>query len=202
MNASFVAGSIVLWVIVVFQGLLTLYLLRQLASLHDLIQKGGIPAKLPLGSGAPDFTGFDIRSGRKASLQSLAGHDGLILFISPECHVCAGLIDSIQQLGAKALPHIVAFCTGGEQACAKFATQLDSDAELLLEGAEEAATRYRVSVYPTAVVIDERRTIRGYGHPKNAKDLETFIAHSLGENREATPEPKSTAALVGSTVSQ
>jgi thiol-disulfide isomerase/thioredoxin len=201
-NFSFVAGSIVLWVFVVFQGLLTLYLLRQLASLHDLIRMGGITAKLPLGSGAPEFTGIDKRSGRKVSLQSLDGQGGLILFVSPECPVCVGLIEGIQQLGAKTFPHIVAFCPGGEQACAKFATQLNSDAELLLEGVEEAATRYRVTSYPTAVVIDEQRKIRGYSHPANARELETLIAQSLRENRGATPEPRSAVALVGPTVSR
>jgi hypothetical protein len=80
----------------------------------------------------------------------------------------------------KDIPPIIAFCQGGEQACARVVKQLGSEIHLLLDDAEKTAMHYRVSGYPTAVVVDKQQKIRGYGHPGNIDDLRRVVARSLG----------------------
>ena len=84
---------------------------------------------------------------------------------------------------------VIAFCQGQEQPCSEFVTP---GIPLILEGAAETAARYHASGFPTAVVVDGQRKIRGYGHPHNADDLKTLVAGSLGE-RVVSEELQATA---------
>lgn len=182
MRFDFFASYIAIWALVMSQCLLVLALLRQLAELRRLVEQGGLQSedRLPTGSLAPEFAGFDVRSGRQVGSHSLSGLGGVILFLSPNCTVCKRLADSLRQPAMNGLPPIITFCQGGEQACARFIERLVLEVHLLLEGAEETATRYHVSGFPTAVVIDGKRKIRAYGHPENVDDLKRLVARSLG----------------------
>jgi hypothetical protein len=181
MSFNFLASYIAIWVLVLFQGLLVLALLRQLAELRRLLEVGGLQGvdRLPVGSLAPDFAGFDLRSGRQVSGQSLSGTGGVMLFLSPECTVCKGLADSLRPPAVNDLPPTFVFCQGGERACARFVKRLGPGVHLLVGGAEEVATRYRVTGSPTAVVVDGERKVRGYGHPQNVEDLKRLVTGSL-----------------------
>lgn len=198
------ASYVALWALVVFQGLLILVLLRQLAELRRLAAQGGLPSEdlLPAGSPAPDFAGRDLRSGLHVSSRDLDGRGGVILFLSA-CDVCKKLADNLRQGPTKDLPPIVAFCQGGEGSCAGIVKGLAPEVPLLLESAEKTAARYRVNSSPTAVVVDGKRRIRGYGHPENVEDLKRLLARSLGAgSREADPEEKMHPAVFNSRATQ
>jgi hypothetical protein len=179
---GFLASYIAIWVLVFFQGLLLLALLRQLAELRRLLEQGGLQADdhLLMGTSAPEFAGLDVHSGAQVGSQNLSGSGGVILFLSPECTVCEGLADRLGQPAVNGLPPIIALCQGGRQACAGFVKRLGLEIHLVLEGAEEIAARYQVSGFPTAVVIDGKQKIRAFGHPKNVEDLTRLVARSLG----------------------
>jgi hypothetical protein len=181
MRFGFFASYIAIWILVLFQGLLVLALLRQLAELRRLVEQGGLQGedRLPTGSPAPEFAGFDVRSGQQVGSHSLRGLGGVILFLSSECTVCKDLAASLRQPAMNGLPPIIAFCQGGEEACARFVKRLGLEVYLLLKGAEEIAARYHVSGFPTAVVVDGKGKIRAYGHPENVEDLRRLVARSL-----------------------
>lgn len=194
MSFSFFTSYIAIWVLVLFQGLLVIALLRQLAELRRLVEMGGFQEdRLPAGSPAPRFAGLDVRSGQQVSSYSLNGRGGVLLFLSPDCTVCKGLADSLRPPALNDLPPVIAFCQGGERACERFIKRLGPGVSLLFDVAGETAARYHVSGSPTAVVVDEKQRVRGYGNPQDVEDLKRLLARSLVAEA-AEPEVQITAA--------
>ena len=186
----FYVSYIAVWVLVLFQGLLSLALLRRLEELRDLIKQAWGEGSeedfeeddfLPTGGIAPEFSGFDARSGNPVGIQNLNG-GGALLFLSPECRLCRGLAESLGQYPLNGLPPIMAVCRGGDEAAMIFGKRLSEDIYLMSEGAEETAKLYHVSTYPASVVIGPARTIRGYGHPHDMENLRDLLDRSLNEN--------------------
>jgi len=172
------ASYIALWILVLFQGFVALALLRQLADLRPFAQQVALHKdQLPLGTPGPEFDGRDFGSGRQVSIQDLV-QGGVILFLSSGCSACKSLANTIGRGTKGSLPTIIAFCQGAEDACGAFVAP---EIPLILERAAETAERYRIAAFPTAVVLDGERKIRGYGHPQNAEDLNKLVASSLGQ---------------------
>src|SRR5262245_48947149 len=100
----FYASYIAVWILVLFQGFMTLALLRYLQELRDLIKQTGGGTEedfqeddfLPTGSRAPEFAGFDARSRKPLGIHNLNG-GGALLFLSSECRLCRGLAESLGQ---------------------------------------------------------------------------------------------------------
>jgi hypothetical protein len=179
---SFSASYIALWAVVLFQGLLVLALLQQLANLRRVVAQGGLAEdRLPDGSQAPEFANVDKRLGRQLGVRTLDGSGGIILFLSSECSVCKGLVDRIGRFAPDDLPPIITFCQGREQGCARFGERLGTRIRLILDGAEKTGARYRISRFPTAVVVDGGRKIRGYGYPRDIREVKNLWARSRGE---------------------
>ena len=199
MTLEFLVSYIGLWILVLFQGLLTIALLRQLTELRNLASQGALSSDeiLPEGTRAPEFAGIDVRSGKRISNKSINQHGAVLVFLSPECDMCKSLATSLRRPAVDALPEIIVFCQGQQQDCAYFEQAVDPDLLLLRESNKETATRYRVFTYPTAVVIDHNQQIRGYDHPPDIAAIQTLVArtsslfqnqhveaHSLGLNSE------------------
>ncbi len=201
MNFGFSASYIALWALAIFQGLVALALLKQLAELRAIAGHGRLPSEdpLPVGSPAPEFEGLDSRHGRKISSRDTNERGVVVLFLSA-CPVCVRLADDLRQPLAPDLPPIVAFCLGGEGSCSAIMEKLTPQVHLLLKNAEEIAARYRVSNTPTAVIVDPHGTIRGYGHPASMEDLRQLVAKSLGRISAQTDTESKLYPAVASTV--
>jgi len=182
-SLSFITSYIALWALVVFQGLVALALLRQLAELRAIAGRAPLPNEdsLPVGTSAPDFEGFDCRDGRPMSSRDVDGGEAVMLFFSA-CPTCIQLADDLRRVTAADLPPIMAFCVGGEGPCSNILEKLPPHVPLLLKDSDEIARRYQISSSPTAVVVDSRRVIRGHGHPGNIKELKKLVADSLAES--------------------
>lgn len=183
MTFGFSATYIALWAMVIFQGLLILALLQQLEKLRELLERGSFAKdRLPVGSSAPEFFGTD-QFGQQCGVKHLDGRAGVILFVSPDCSLCNALVGAIGAL-VNELPPTIAVCRGGSEACKGFSTQLGPTVLFLCDPSGETAALYGASAFPTVVVIDASRKIRGYGHPKALEDLKRTFAESLTERGE------------------
>jgi hypothetical protein len=181
MTSSLFASYIAIWLLVLFQGLIIIALLRELAELRPLAKRGATrDEELAVGSVAPHFASTDRSTGRKLDIYSVNEQGGVLLFVSPTCRVCRRLVGNLQLPVMQALPSIFVWCEGGDQACAEYARQLPSEIHFLMDGAEATAARYHVSAFPTAVVVDRNHIVRGYAHPKNVEDLKRLVVSSLG----------------------
>ncbi len=184
MSFSFYAGYAGLWALVVFQGLVVLALLRQIGELKRYVEQGGLPTsnQLPAGTPAPAFSALDLRSRQTTGLERLNGRGGVVLFLSPDCTVCRGLADSLRATaGGDALPPVVPVCAGDDKGCGMFLDRLGPAFPLLVDARQQIGRLYHVDGSPTAVVLDERQRVRGYGHPQDARDLHELLRRSLAE---------------------
>jgi hypothetical protein len=181
MGIEFLTSYIVIWVVVLFQSLLIVALLRELRELQRLVRHGSLLGadRLPTGAPVPKFAGVDWRSGQQVGNHSLNGIGGIVVFLSSDCSTCRDFAVSLRQPAIDGLPPIIAFCKGGEQGCQRLLKMADARVHLLLKGAEETAALFQVTGFPTAVVIDAKQRVRGYGHPKNIEDLKRLLEVSL-----------------------
>ena len=182
MGFPFFASYVAVWILVVFQGLLILALLKELGELKKLARLGGVAGedRLPAGTEAPEFEGSDLRSRQRITTHVFASQGGALLFLSPECGSCLQLADELRQPALSELPPILTFCQGNDSACAAFVNRLGSEVYTLSDDDNNIAKRYRVDGSPTAVVINPDLTIGSYGHPLNIEDLKRLVARTPG----------------------
>lgn len=172
---TFSATYIVLWIITLFEGLLILALMHEVsrltAAITDTGEASGEP--LPIGSIAPKFQGKDERSGTVVDSSQLPSQDTALLFLSVDCSACKSLADDLKQLQWKSSRVLIAFCKGQPVEMKEFRNRFPSGIPLIC-GAEEVVSRYRVSLFPTVVLMDCHKTIQSYTHPKTAAELKAI----------------------------
>jgi hypothetical protein len=78
---NFPATYIALWVVAVFQGVLVIALLRELAQLRQFAELGSFSGKirLPIGSSAPEISDIDQGSRQQVRIADLGDRGGIIL---------------------------------------------------------------------------------------------------------------------------
>lgn len=204
MSSPFITSYIAIWIVVVFQGLIVLALLRELTELRQKLEALGFQqdARLPIGSFAPDFTTVDVRSKKTVGLHNLKETGGAILFLTPHCGTCKDLANSMRAPALDGLPPIIVFCQGGDSTCARVFETLDPKAYSVHQHAEEIASRYHITGSPTVVLVDGEQKIRGYGHPEHFADLKKLLAHASDEHPATTKETEAQPVILGSTVAQ
>lgn len=207
MGFPFVASYIAVWILVIFQGLLILALLKQLAEVKQLARLGGVSSADPLAAGtpAPDFEGVDLRSAKRLTKQMFAGQGGLLLFLSPECGSCVEVADGLRGSELSELLPILTFCQGEEAPCAAFINRLGPEIYTLRGHFDDGsvAKNYHVDGAPTAVVINPDLTIGGYGHPLSVAALNELVAGTQRTNEaNGKPATAESMAVLSSEVSQ
>jgi hypothetical protein len=197
-SLTFSTSYFALWVIVVFQGLIALALLQKLAELRKVALQKPLTADdwLPVGSPAPEIDGFDVRSRDRISNRDLDEEGAALLFLSA-CPMCRSLSDQLRQPMPRGLPRIIVFCLGGEGSCSSDLDKLAQRVRLVIANSEEIARRYQISSSPTAVIVDRKRIIRGYGHPESIGDLQRLAATIVTNDSipPHTPSQLATAAV-------
>ena len=88
-------GFVLLWVVVLFNLLLTLALVRRTSSTQSQPQQRDW---LQAGEPAPDFTAETL-DGEPVTLASYAGRAVVFVFISPSCEPCREYVPSYNALG-------------------------------------------------------------------------------------------------------
>ena len=204
MTSAFFTTYVLIWIVVLFQGLLVLALLRELSELRRRLELGalGNEDRLPIGSEAPEFTGADVRTGKLVSLQTVGPNGGAILFLTPDCNLCKNLANSLRAPALSELPTVVVFCQGSERGCSAFYERLDPKGYLLHKGSEQVASLYQVTGSPTAVILDGERKIRGYGHPQDLEDLKKLLTRALRAEFESTKIETDSQPVILSSVAQ
>lgn len=180
MGFEFYSSYVALWIWAIFQGLLTLATFRQVLELEKRSRnwKGMPGGESLVGARAPEFSGDDLRSGRPINVNIFEGQGGVILFLAAYCSACRRLAKSLQGVSLGSLPPIVASCTGDEKETLKLGKRLGPQIPLLLDGAGDTAYLYRVSSYPTAVILDGECRIRAHSGISSAEDVQQLLARS------------------------
>lgn len=167
---------IALWVVQLFQTLVTVGLVRQFKSLQDSLNDRGMGrSELAVGSLAPSFSLQDVRLGRSAGLDPLRLKGQVLLFVSPSCSFCIDIVQNLHRIPDRALSRLVSVCMGFEADCRRLARRVPVGIPLLGDATRTVARQYGITTVPAVVVVTPLGKVRGYAHPASWEDVKSLL---------------------------
>ena len=158
-----------IWVLVVFQALVMLELVRQMSGDREQsaqpLSTIAETAMLPTGSVAPDFRLPELGTNQWVSRDSLSGKSALLAFTSPSCATCYKVADELSAFQVATDARLVVVCHGDAQTCEPFVGKHFPDALALHDETGVTAEAFLVQHTPTAVLLDPSSLILRYGTP-------------------------------------
>jgi peroxiredoxin len=177
-DAPFFVSYGVLWVIVVFQGLLLLGVTRAMyargqdattSSANEDVD--GLERGTPL----PDFTVRDVEGGL-IQAGDFRGRTSAILFVSPTCPTCSVTLEELGALQSKTDENVVVVCRAATPDCQQLIDHYELSTPLIAgDDAYSLSSLLRIAAVPTAVLIDADGAIDSYGAPKRGEELERLF---------------------------
>lgn len=200
MAPLFWSSYALIWLLVGFQGLAFLEVLRQLAALRRRVGPDQGPALLPVDSGArlPPLAGVSAYSLEHVRWdERLTKELGVVVFLTPHCATCrdvaAGLAELRRNIGSKV--DLLAIVQGDASAADEFieATGLPR-AMTVIDEHEASAKALGLNVNPAGLTVREGR-IGIAGVVNTAHQVEALLdtRRKYGEGRE---EAEQTAATI------
>ncbi len=117
---------------------------------------------LEVGTPAPEFSVSDLSGGTRTSSDVLGQERSILVFVSSSCGPCVGLLPELARwrhmLAGRLAIHVVA--AGDESENRRLADE--HDVPMLLDRGSRAAAAFGVSATPSAVELDESRTVASY----------------------------------------
>ncbi len=100
MELVLVVSSVLLWIAVLFNLLLTIAIIRRGSARQSGFDMANVPT-LEIGSQAPDFTAQTL-DGKTLTLADYAGKPVVFVFISPTCRPCINKLPALHVAGQEA----------------------------------------------------------------------------------------------------
>ncbi|MCH8025921.1 MAG: redoxin domain-containing protein [Chloroflexi bacterium] len=202
MSGVWLISYLVLWAVVLFQGAVIFVLLRQLGVIYLGTAHGVAGDGLDIGTRAPDFALSNL-AGEPVSLATFGGLPLLLVFGSPSCEPCKGLIPDLNVFSNEHREELqVLFLSHSEaDATARFAREYGIQVPVASVPNDGVATAYKARVTPFAFFIDGEGVIQAKGLANNREHLEMLVrsgtethAKSAGHNGATADEPVRTAS--------
>lgn len=179
MSGVWLASYIVLWGLVLFQGVAIFVLLRQLGIMYLGTAQGVAGDGLALGSRAPDFNLADL-SGEPISLADFRGRPLLLVFGSVNCAPCRNLVPDLHRFAAERREElgVLFLCRGTAEGARGFASELAIQIPFASHPDEALPEKYKARVTPFAFIVDGEGVIKAKGLANNYQHLETLVRSS------------------------
>lgn len=179
MSGAWLASYIALWAIVLFQGVVIFVLLRQLGVIYLGTAQGVANDGLEVGHAAPDFSLTQL-DGKSVSLASFQTMPLVMIFGSPTCAPCRGLIpdlnafahDRANELG------VLFLSRGDEDSARRLADELSIQVPVASHPDEKLPDAYQARVTPFGFLVDEQGVIRAKGLANNREHLELLLRNA------------------------
>ena len=161
MEQVLVLSSVLLWIVVFCNLVLTLALVRRVIANPQ--PKEGLKEGLP----APDFTAETLSGGR-VTLATYAQRDVVFVFISPTCEPCREALPSYEALGPKARQsgvELVLVSTADAEQTHRFVNEFGIQLPVLIAHRESNSFMrdYKLSTTPSYCFVDRRGKIQATG---------------------------------------
>jgi peroxiredoxin len=163
MEQFLVLSSVMLWVVVVCNLVLTLALVRR-------VNSGSLPQKgLKEGHQAPNFTAETLR-GEIATLATYAQREVAFVFVEPGCGPCREALPSYEALGPKAAQSgvdLVLVSTADTERTRRFVDEFSIKLPILIapHDSNPFMKDYEVSGTPFYCLIDRQGKVQSAGSP-------------------------------------
>ena len=202
MSGVWLISYLVLWAVVLLQGAVIFILLRQLGVIYLGTAHGVSGDGLDVGTRAPDFALSNL-AGEPVSLATFGGLPLLLVFGSPSCGPCKGLIPDLNAFWNERRDelHVLFLSHGEADATASFAREHGIEVPVASFPDGGLANAYKARVTPFAFFIDTAGVIQAKGLANNREHLEMLVrsgtethAKSAGRNGATADEPVRTAS--------
>jgi peroxiredoxin len=174
MSGPFYVSYVALWVLVIFQSLLGIGLVRALYKTRAVEEEVEEPNVKLQGEPVPPFATEDV-FGVSISSRDFAGRPMALLFVSPDCSTCAVTLKELAALKSKTQGNLVLFCMAAHNRCVTLAEHYKLSAPVICDADRRFSDLLGITVPPTAVLISEDGLIESYGHPGSADQLRDLI---------------------------
>lgn len=176
MSIPLLPAFVLLWAIVLFEGLVIIGLVRTLRELQVAVESGRLPRRLPVGAHAPQLIGTDLRTGAAIDSSELIGRELVILFLSDGCPFCRRLADGTRQVPVEPGQTRIAVCHSGPREASAFVELLAGDFAVLADPDGEVLSSFSITGTPAAVVVDETGRVSGSGGPRHSGELAALVS--------------------------
>jgi hypothetical protein len=133
------------------------------------------------GSPLPPFKWTDVWTGESIKDTHFKGKGSIITFISSFCPTCREVPHTLAAaLSARNDMRLVVVCSGDEDDCKFVCQKLKGRANLVCDGAA-SATDFRISNFPTSVIVDETATLRAGTRSLDPQVLLSLFSEAMSE---------------------
>lgn len=176
MSGIWLITYIVLWGIVLFQGLVIFVLMRQLGIIYLGTAQGVARDGIAAGQRAPDFALPDL-SGTVRTLADYHGRSLLLVFGSTSCAPCRGLVPDLNVFAKQHADDIDALFAirGTPNEAQRFVDDLGLQVPVGVFNDEELPEKYKARVTPFAFLIDGDAVVRAKGLSNNMSHLDMLL---------------------------
>ena len=165
MSSFFYVSYAGLWVLVLFQSLVLVGLVRAVGSSARAAIAPPTASTLMLNRTAPTFEAVDVL-GEPAGSVEFAGRRTALLFVSRGCPACTLTLEEMSALKAKAGDSVVVICQSSREECLDLVQEHELDVPVIAAEDLEISRRFEIGPVPMAVLIGRDGRIRSYGHPE------------------------------------
>jgi peroxiredoxin len=169
-----------LWVLLIFQSLVLVGLVRAVGSTTRAQVGPPSPATRLLNTEAPTFTALDV-FGQPAGSAEFAGRLTALLFVSKSCPACTLTLTEMSALKAKADDSVVVICQSSREDCLDLIQEHELDVAVVADADLEIGRLFEIVAVPTAVLIGADGRIRSYGHPERDGVADEVTAEEVAE---------------------
>jgi len=182
MSGPWLVSYVVLWGIVLFQGVVIFVLLRQLGLMYLGTAQGVARDGLALGERALDFTVSGV-DGADVSLEGLRGQPLLLIFGSPSCAPCRGLIPDLNAFAQEKRDElrVLFLCRGSLDEARRFSDELGIEVPLAAHPDETLPDSFKARVTPFAFLLDGEGVVRAKGLANNRSHLDMLLEQARKE---------------------
>ncbi len=187
MSGVWLTSYIVLWGVVLFQGVAIFVLLRQLGLMYMGSAQGVARDGIAAGERAPEFTLPDP-AGLLVSLAELRGRSLLLIFGSTTCGPCRTLIPDLNAFAREHESDLgVLYLSRGEpDETRRFIEELDVRVPVAVHSDSELADKYKARVTPFAFLIDAEGIVSAKGLANNRSHLDMLLQMASEVNGRGT----------------
>ncbi|SRR6266536_1929366 len=184
MTTFFYLAFGLLWILVLFQSLVLLGVVRTLYRGTGSVAAPHMPVSNVdlMGQPVPPFEARDL-SGKRFNEQSLPPKLNALLFVTPDCVSCIASLEEIDGLRAKVSGNVSIVCRGTGEECRDLRETFElGDLPVLVDQDRSVSAAFGVVATPTALLIGANGRIRTYGHPVDADDLARMMSENGNAN--------------------
>ena len=174
-STPFLVSYWLLWVLVAFQALVLLALVRAVYSLQQ--SRGSLPGAESGASGPPmpAFAAADL-NGHAIDSKSFSGRKTALLFVSTKCISCRLTLHDLDAVRSKGQGNVVVVCHAPRDECHRMAEEHDLRVQVIADEGNRLGELFGITAVPTAVLVDEDLRLASYGHPMSADEVDELLA--------------------------